>query len=860
MEPIPISIPEKNGFDRHQEPIRLGLPLQKGQCFDVGHMQLKEQGGTNLQAQFRPLAHWPDGSVRWVETEAQLSVAAWATKTLYLEGSTNTERSNAQRLQHATDVTGIKIGNAVLAIDDSTLSWGLIDSSGHRHHQTCVLLEDSSGHLCTGKVNEWRLEHSGDLSTKLKATGWWQASSGTRLARFECTLIADSIGRLAIDVCIHNPRRAKHPGGLWDLGDPGSIQFRALGVRTGNPDDPITQAKLSVDGGVSSHDLDLPMTLHQESSGGEHWDSRNHITASGKIGPRYRGYRLQTTAHISTTGDRASPVAEMALASGNRVSVSMPQFWQNFPSALTADQDSLTAWLFPSDTSEAYELQGGERKTQRVVLAYGQSLDSLRWTHTPLRPVIPAAHYEDVHAFPWFVAAPPRSPLDDLILTGLEGASSFFQKRETIDEYGWRNFGDLFADHETLYQEPGADPFISHYNNQYDAVFGFARQFALTGDHRWFELMDDLAKHVVDIDIYHTDDDRTEYNHGLFWHTDHYLDAHTCTHRTFSRHNSTSSTPGQLGGGPATEHCYTTGLMYHYLLTGTSDSRKAVLELAHWMTALHQGGNGLFAQILAAKKNEIPKLKAMLRGDQVSPHRFPFTRGTGNYLNTLLDAYILEPEMHWLEQAEAVIKQVIHPADTIDERGLLDTENGWSYLVLLASIARYLYVKEEAGTIDAAWQFAKDSFLHYTRWMSRHERPFLAETTGLEFANDTWTAQDVRKAMLMYLAAIYDPAAADQYRRKADEWLKYVTDRLGSSPESHFTRIQVILLQNYGPHLLAPGPANEQRHLPNGKERYQPPTLSHMTLIGQIGLRLLHGLINFRPAKEKTWLQTRLDR
>ena len=34
-----------------------------------------------------------------------------------------------------------------------------------------------------------------------------------------------------------------------------------------------------------------------------------------------------------------------------------------------------------------------------------------------------------------------------------------------------------------------------------------------------------LARHVVDIDIYHTTNDKSAYNHGLFWHTEHYVDA-----------------------------------------------------------------------------------------------------------------------------------------------------------------------------------------------------------------------------------------------------------------------------------------------------------------------------------------------
>ena len=56
-------------------------------------------------------------------------------------------------------------------------------------------------------------------------------------------------------------------------------------------------------------------------------------------------------------------------------------------------------------------------------------------------------------------------------------------------------------------------------------------------DPRWRVLMDDLARHVADIDIYHTVEDKAAYNGGLFWHTCHYVDAGTSTHRSYPRAN-----------------------------------------------------------------------------------------------------------------------------------------------------------------------------------------------------------------------------------------------------------------------------------------------------------------------------------
>jgi hypothetical protein len=373
--------------------------------------------------------------------------------------------------------------------------------------------------------------------------------------------------------------------------------------------------------------------------------------------------------------------------------------------------------------------------------------------------------------------------------------------------------------------------------------------------------MDDLARHVVDIDIYHTEEDRAEYNNGLFWHTDHYLEAHTAAHRTFTRHNETSSTPGQTGGGPASEHCYTTGLLYHYYMTGAPASRDAVLQLASWMRTSHEGQGGLLEQLLALKKHDLPNLKALLKGERPSPHQYPFTRGTGNYLNALLDASLLEPGEDWLEHAEGVIRKTIHPADNIEKRDLLEVETGWSYLILMTSIARYLYLKREAGETDSHYNYTRLAFIHYANWIRENERPFLSDPGQLEFPNDTWVAQDVRKAMLMFQAAELDLARAEDYQDKGNQWLADVCETLAQGKQKHYARILIILMQNYGPQQVRsreglaqltddPTPANDSR----------PPSLSWGELAARITHRLFRGILGFRPAKERAWLYARLDR
>ena len=863
MEPIRIYLKEESGFERRQEPVQLGIPIPKGELASPADVMLVGPENSSPICQKTPLSHWPDGSVRWLRLNflAALSPHQSATFTLKQVDRHSDEIPSTLQAEIKGDDWHINTGKGRFRIPRKELRWFVSSPSGTESaHEVC--LTDSDCIQCLSKPEmEWEVKEKGPICITLRTEGSWQTDTEETLARFDCSLrfYAEN-DTVELTVCIHNPKRARHPGGLWDLGDPGSIHFRELMVSVKNHDSQTTWLKAEPDHLPLAEKATEELYLYQDSSGGNQWQSRNHINAKGKLTTRFRGYRLQSGRKTLETGNRASPV--IALESAYQtIQVSMQHFWQNFPSSLGVRNQELIVGLFPPDAADPYELQGGERKTQTAYFNYGENPNALLWTHFPLIPTLDAAQYERAQAFPWFKADPQKGFLDNLIGEGLNGPSNFFAKREVIDEYGWRNFGEVFADHETLYQGKDEPAHISHYNNQYDAIYGFARQFALTGDPRWFELMDDLARHVIDIDIYHTNEDRGEYNNGLFWHTDHYLDAHTATHRTFTRHNNSSSTPGQTGGGPAEEHCYTTGLLYHYFLTGNLASREAVLDLASWITTIHEGSGTFLEQLLRIKRYEVPKIRSMLSRSRPNSHIYPFNRGTGNYLNALLDANMLEPEAGWLKRAENVVYSTIHPQDRIAERQLLSIENSWSYLVLLAAISRFLLVKEESGNLDGAYQYAAASLRHYSRWMVANEQAFLSRPSDLEFPNDTWAAQDLRKAMIFFQAPLWDPEMSDQYTARAVEFLDYVNNTLKCSPERALARVQVILLQNYGPHQTRKPiaqkifNASQLQHIALKK-----PYLTWPSLLRRIVGRLARGLIGFRLNRERHWLSTRLDR
>lgn len=864
MTPITITLTDEPTQARASEPLTFGVPLPKGALTTPDQLSLTQANSADpwpLQAE--ATAHWPDGSIRWLLVHTQVPTQLQS-------------RSTELTLQQRTDREPPK--NPSLQLTETDTEWQ-VQAAGYEHRinkgtgtlysratgtqpssaepwQLSAQLAPANHNAAEPLIDQCTMQHTGPVSQQLQLKGHWPLPEQPR---FTLTLTFYAQGGLvAADYCLHNPNRARHPGGLWDLGDSGSFYFTelSLNIRSAEP----LQGRLQAE--PDHAPINGPARLYQDSSGGEHWNSQNHIDKDGQLTTQFRGYRLHT-ATGDDSGLRAQPSLEAAQGEA-RLTLASPRFWQNFPASLVLADQSTGIGLFPAESGQTYELQGGERKTHRLYLAFGQPLEALSWVANPIVPRVSAQAYESAQAFPWFSANAEPGPLDELIRIGLEGEQNFFAKREIIDEYGWRNFGDIFADHETLYQPEGEAPLVSHYNNQYDAIYGFARQFALTGDSRWYELMNDLAHHVTDIDIYHTNEDRAEYNHGLFWHTDHYLPVQTATHRSFSRLNETSSTPGQTGGGPAEEHCYTTGLLYHYFITGNLDSKAAVINLTEWLIVQREGENCLLSQINKFKKRELPRLLNAIKSPKPYFHSYAFTRGTGNYLNSLLDSYILTMETRYIQLAERVIRLSVSVRDDVGSRNLHHIESNWSYTIFLSSLVRYIHIKDSLGSKDKSFHYAIDALGLYVRWIFENERPYREFSEQLEYPNDTWTAQEIRKAFILNNCLRYVRTVSQENLCAAtDYWLSIAVDGLKMSLEKDLSRIQIILLQNNSDFTEF----NKDTIFTSDKgviqsvsdSSYFSSWLGLFIALKEAGRRVLLGLASFGIKKELEWIKRRKE-
>jgi YetA-like protein len=716
---------------------------------ETSNWVIEDAQGTPSPVQVRVLERWSDRSIRWALIDSCVTRLG------------DDEMTNRLLLRFDRAAGPARRGQPLLTIDEGSCvsvatgaSSFVVSRSGRvllqqaSFHDQSVLdgaasefrLIDANGHLLTIEWHRLHVEEKGSLRAVVVADGEAQGVTGPPLQLTARLHFFAGLSVVRLLLVVRNPSRAEHRGGIWELGDAGSALIKELSLvwrlPAPNSSERITFSLEPGAQAVCGRDLEV----YQESSGGEHWASPNHVNRQSVVPVRFRGYR-GTKDGVPFEGARASPI--VVLDAGRfSLGVALPYFWQNCPRAVAADLQSLTVSFFPRQYPDVHELQGGEQKTHECWLQFGSDTLTeapLTWCRSRVVVHPDSTWYAFAGAVPYL--APAALDTSDgyrtLVAAAVEGPDSFQRKRETIDEYGWRHFGDIYGDHEAVFHE-GPAPLVSHYNNQYDAIAGLACQFMRTSDLRWWTLFHELATHVIDIDIYHTHSDKAAYNQGMFWHTVHYVDAGKSTHRSYPS--------GTVGGGPSSEHNYTTGLMLHYLLTGSSASREAMVGLSQFVIDIDDGSKTPFSWL--------DKGYTGLASASRTPTYHGPGRGSGNSLNALVDGHRVTGELRFLDKAEQIIRRCTHPRQELNALTLLDAENRWFYTMFLQALGKYLDHKIELGELDAAYGYARAVLLHYARWMAAHEYPYLDKPEILEFPTETWAAQDLRKS------EVFDRAAA----------------------------------------------------------------------------------------------------
>lgn len=735
-KPVPFAIQTEH--ECTNAPVTTGLCLPKGHIVDIvsADIMIEVSNATSINADTKVLNRWHDGSVRWVQVDfvaPKLPIGkSQATATFFPDVQPN------QAFPAAS--LSVKDQSFLLEIGDRKML--ITPVMADQHGQSLQLSTTSitqNEHPAQRQRREAVLSVDGysDIELRLTFDVWPEA------------------GIVDLSTRILNQQRAIHAGGLWDLGDSGSFHFNELSVKLSSSFAKNSELTFSLDGASNNTKPgDGPFHLVQHSSGGPAWNSPNHIDSEGHSTVKKNGFQLQI-GNRQQDGLQASPTVCMSNKHAH-LQIAVPEFWQQFPGSISCDPalGTTSVGLFPAETAGTFELQGGEQKSKRFVFLVADddlatSDSSVSWVHAPPRMIPDSDWVQSCNVIPWLPDAQAsanqnpqhHSRLKDYLTAARSAEYSLENRRDKVDEYGWRNFGEIHANHEQTHFA-GTSTIISHYNNQFDLIFGAIQNLIVSGDATWYDLFDPMARHVIDIDIYHTDQDRACFNGGLFWHTDHYVDAKTATHRTYSQRNAGEEA---YGGGPSNEHNYPTGLLYYYFLTGNVDARASVLSLADWVINMDDGRQTLFGAIDGGATGLASKT---VRDDFHGPGR-----GVGNSINACLDGWLLTADPKYMAKAEQLILRCVHPEQDCDALHLADAEGHWSYTICLTALGRYLHVKAGDDQLDETYEYVKQTLVHYGKWMAANEKPSLSIPEDLQYPTEAWAAQDIRKANALKIAA-----------------------------------------------------------------------------------------------------------
>ncbi|RMH04072.1 MAG: hypothetical protein D6704_11705, partial [Nitrospirae bacterium] len=450
-----LQIVETLGVDRIDEPVTVGVPFPKGRISRNACLGLVSPMGQSMPLQWTGLAYWSDGSVQWALLDFLASVPAYSELTFNLEQFETSPRSQERgflTVQPQGDQLCISTGVATFYIHtrdfkplDQVLLEGKRCLADTGSRMTLTGEDGTRYHPC---ITRWQVTAHGPIRATVRMHGMFRHGR-TVVAHFLAQLnFFAGKGLMEMRFTLHNPRAAHHPGGLWDLGDPGSILFEDLSWYL-----PVSAPRIcwNVSPGEPMRTLQGAGTIevYQDSSGGPNWRSRNHVNRHGEVRQTFAGYRVLINGEVFEEGKRATPTVVLEGDAG-WMSGAIEQFWQNFPTALEVTGENITFRLFPHQYADVYELQGGEQKTQTVFIEFGGTNTSsrpLEWIHDRLVPQCSPDWHASTQAIPYLVPRRQDKNVHYLALidSAIEGDSTFFDRREIIDEYGWRHFGDLYA-------------------------------------------------------------------------------------------------------------------------------------------------------------------------------------------------------------------------------------------------------------------------------------------------------------------------------------------------------------------------------------------------------------------------------
>jgi hypothetical protein len=576
---------ETEGSAHVRWPVSGGIPFRRGHLRSIDKVRLFDAKGNEREIQPAVLSVWPDGSVRWLLVEFVADLPRDLDVHFVLEYGPEVHRQASVR----NDIPNPVSWGEVLRWDEKASirtnagPGGMTLERGGAVHRILLFEDDYT---------------DGDVASPFARRVRIHTFPEIPLTRIEHTLIVRSEDLFA--------------------------NLRALRL-------------MFPPGGGAERIGEVDAVSDASSSSPYLGQITRHETETGTVVERERGTG-QLPGWISRDGEKG------------KVILAVRRFAENWPKALIADEDRLIVDLFPelrpdeySERSEPQErlyywFDEGEYKLKRGV----QKTHELLWGFFPAGqnspnekvlvclfnnpPVLRAGAEWTVQSG----AAGPFQPrkegrfarYEDRVREGFEEVES---RRESLQEFGFLNFGDWFGERGKNWG-----------NLEYDLAHTLWLQWQRGGDYAYYRRAEEAATHMGDVDVVHHDP--SPMNVGRMW-------GHSVGHTGgYFPEGSLEMEPIFLRGFWDLGHTWCEGMLHMYLATGEPRFRE----------------NGMLVADQLARFATVD-------------YRMGTERTAGWPMIALTAAYELTGDPYYLNGAKIIAREVVRKQDP--ERGV------WSHRI-----------------------------------------------------------------------------------------------------------------------------------------------------------------------------------
>lgn len=540
---IPLRIDEPTGVRRERWPVRWGVPFPKGRLASPETVRLLGPEGQEVPCAVSVSAQWPDGSVKWLLLQFQITLEPQTRATCTVEygpGVHRTDRPSSLSVQEAGDRLAVRTGPLEFSVSRSHFAGveGIrLNGLERLAHPLRARITDGDGiryEMHPDGPSEVVVEEQSSERVTLRAKGRHRATDGRTLFDYLLRISAyPDLPHLELEYTFLNTEDAEYT----------SLREIALSVpvRLDGPSVGLCGA------GRRLHRLEEPFHF-----------THGHVIEKYGIFAGSPIYRADGT-RLAGVG-----LYEQALASGwldisdgqGGLAVTMRDFVWTYPKEAAWRDGEIVFSLWPA-RSEPLRLHQGMARTHRFLLhLHDGDGESSRVHETACafnEPLLPwnGPWYLESGAF-GDVLRPDRYPRLERALRDLTNDA---RNRRTLGAF---DYGD------SVNPGTGSQGGFST-NNEHDVPHGHLLQFVRTGERIPFHLADAGVWHTMDVDIvHHTTRSPVErggqriHGHGhLQYDAEGYPDV--------------SAVPS---------HTWTEGLLEYHYLTGHPRAREIALGIA----------------------------------------------------------------------------------------------------------------------------------------------------------------------------------------------------------------------------------------------------------------------------------------